>query len=410
MIYVAGNIDDWMGDGGEKRPQMVVLTSVFFLLWFFTATQDIAVDGWALTMLQKKNIGYASTCNAVGSTAGYFTGYTIFLILDSKDYQTSVFSLSSFLHFWGIIFLITTVMIAVVKREDFVVESESNDYGVKNAYPMLWKILKLKPVIKLSLILFTVKASFSACDEITTLKLIEFGVPKDKIAILSTAQLPLQLILPFVFSRSITGEKPMDFYIKAFPFRLLVTVFIAFFVYVTPFVIEKNPQNIPNYYYWIYVLLYLLLEFPYRAMYVADTAFMARISDPLVGGTYMTLLNTISNFGGRWAQTFYLWLVDIITWKSCILNDSSNSTVYRTKSQCEDMDAKKIDDNIRCHVVVDGYYIEVVINVIYGIIWYQWGKRTLNYLQNLERKDWLVFSDNKVVSKIQRFEGSSNKN
>ena len=29
------------------------------------ATQDIAVDGWALTMLSPENVGYASTCNSV---------------------------------------------------------------------------------------------------------------------------------------------------------------------------------------------------------------------------------------------------------------------------------------------------------------------------------------------------------
>ena len=28
--------------------------------------QDVAVDGWALTMLKPKNVGYASTCNSVG--------------------------------------------------------------------------------------------------------------------------------------------------------------------------------------------------------------------------------------------------------------------------------------------------------------------------------------------------------
>ena len=39
---------------------------MFFFLNFLAATQDIAVDGWALTMLQRHNVGYASTCNSVG--------------------------------------------------------------------------------------------------------------------------------------------------------------------------------------------------------------------------------------------------------------------------------------------------------------------------------------------------------
>ena len=34
-------------------------------------TQDVAVDGWALTMLKPKNVGYASTCNSVGQVASF---------------------------------------------------------------------------------------------------------------------------------------------------------------------------------------------------------------------------------------------------------------------------------------------------------------------------------------------------
>jgi hypothetical protein len=47
-----------------------VTTAVFFLLFAMCATQDICVDGWALTLLSKRNVGYASTCNTIGQTLG----------------------------------------------------------------------------------------------------------------------------------------------------------------------------------------------------------------------------------------------------------------------------------------------------------------------------------------------------
>lgn len=50
--------------------EMLPLTAYFFMLYFLMATQDIAVDGWALTMLSKDNVGYASVANAVGQTFG----------------------------------------------------------------------------------------------------------------------------------------------------------------------------------------------------------------------------------------------------------------------------------------------------------------------------------------------------
>ena len=65
-------------------------------------TQDVAVDGWALTMLKPKNVGYASTCNSVGQvdsllmffltnlqqTTGWCLGYILFLTMEGAGLVT----------------------------------------------------------------------------------------------------------------------------------------------------------------------------------------------------------------------------------------------------------------------------------------------------------------------------------
>ena len=71
-------------------PDIWHLTVCFFFLNFCAATQDIAVDGWALTMLSEKNVGLASTCNSVGQViviTTLFTGTGTKLIWprDSKE-------------------------------------------------------------------------------------------------------------------------------------------------------------------------------------------------------------------------------------------------------------------------------------------------------------------------------------
>jgi MFS transporter, PAT family, solute carrier family 33 (acetyl-CoA transportor), member 1 len=43
-----------------------------------------------------------------------------------------------------------------------------------------------------------------------------------------------------------------------------------------------------------------------------------------------------------------------------------------------------------CRVDIDGYYIEVIICLIYGIIWYKWGRSKINQLQKLPIKSWHV--------------------
>lgn len=86
MIYMSTQVDLLLGDGEGRGPNVVALTGTFFFFEFLAATQDIAVDGWALTMLSRENVGYASTCNSVGQTAGYFLGNVLFLALESASF------------------------------------------------------------------------------------------------------------------------------------------------------------------------------------------------------------------------------------------------------------------------------------------------------------------------------------
>lgn len=92
-----------------------------------------------------------------------------------------------------------------------------------------------------------------------------------------------------------------------------------------------------------------------------------------------------------------MWFVDVITWKSCIQDETQdifNSTYSFIDNKCssKEFKAECIENGGRCSTDIDGYYTEVVINVIYGIIWYQWAKQLLNYLQELPICDWHVLS------------------
>lgn len=60
------------------------------------------------------------------------------------------------------------------------------------------------------------------------------------------------------------------------------------------------------------------------SMFVASMAFFAKISDPAVGGTYMTLLNTLCNLGGNWPGTAALWFVDSLTFRQCSTDPSND--------------------------------------------------------------------------------------
>lgn len=60
-------------------------------------------------------------------------------------------------------------------------------------------------------------------------------------------------------------------------------------------------------------------------MFVSMMAFNAQISDPKIGGTYMTLLNTLNNLGGNWPVTLILSLTDYFTFKNCVAKGTKKS-------------------------------------------------------------------------------------
>jgi PAT family acetyl-CoA transporter-like MFS transporter 1 len=47
---------------------------------------DIAVDGWALTLLSPANLSYASTAQTIGLAVGYTMSFTVFLALNSVEF------------------------------------------------------------------------------------------------------------------------------------------------------------------------------------------------------------------------------------------------------------------------------------------------------------------------------------
>merc|ERR1712029_678126 len=121
MLLLAQNVDHYL-----DITDVFSLTCMFFFLNFLAATQDIAVDGWALTMLKRENVGYASTCNSVGQTAGYFLGYIFYMALESYG----VLTLKDFLNFWAVIFIIATSLVAIFKRESDDESENEEDLGI----------------------------------------------------------------------------------------------------------------------------------------------------------------------------------------------------------------------------------------------------------------------------------------
>ena len=279
-------------------------------------------------------------------------------------------------------------------------ESEELELGIVDTYKMLFKMIMLPLMPATIAVLLTSKVGFSAADAVSGLKLIERGVPKDKLAMLAVPVIPLQIVLPWVISRYTVGPRPMDVFLKAMPPRLLMGLVYMWMVWATPSFQDSN-GDFPVYYYVMIVAIYMVHQVFLYSMFVSIMAFFARISDPAVGGTYMTFLNTLTNLGGNWPATLALWWVDVLTYKKCDISSLNIKNTNLTQSQMNDLNLNNCHDKEqtklceseggKCLTEVEGYYVESISCVLIGFLWLGlWGWRTIKRLQAASESDWRV--------------------
>lgn len=294
MLYLGGHIEQMMQDAGNNGDAGVwSFTKWWFLLVFFCATQDIAVDGWALTLLSPQNISYASTAQTVGLTAGQFLSHTVFLALNSADFanrwfrttpgDTGFLTLGGYLTFWGWIYIFITIGLVLFKREEL---SKDQD-GIMEVYRSMWSILKLKNIQLIIVLHLIGKIGFQANDAVTSLKLLDKGFGQDNMALVVLIDFPIEIALGYYAGKWSNEYTPMRLWCWAFVGRLIAAVVAQATVMVYP-----DAEEVPAWYVLMVIGEHVLSTFMSTIMFVAVSAFHARISDPAIGGTYMTLLAT----------------------------------------------------------------------------------------------------------------------
>jgi hypothetical protein len=125
LLLVIGSQIDSLMESDELPVRYLAFT--FTLMVLLCATQDIAVDGWALEMLTEENRTYASTAQTIGLNTGYFLSFTVFLAFNSPEFcnryiryipsEVGLLSLGAYLQFWGIMFLVCNVGLLLFAHE-----------------------------------------------------------------------------------------------------------------------------------------------------------------------------------------------------------------------------------------------------------------------------------------------------
>ncbi|WIA38680.1 hypothetical protein OEZ86_001986 [Tetradesmus obliquus] len=370
---------------------VVPLTVLFFFFVLLAATQDIAVDGWALTLLPPHHIEYASTCQTLGMNTGYFTSFTIFLALSNAEFcnkyirgnstlagllhlqpshPEALVSLKGYIAFWGWAFTAVTLAIALFKQEeDHLADSAAaaaaadeahekqqrkagsvksksssgsadaqcllanggavaaaaaadggDDWGsrwreIRAAYVQLWEVVQLPAIWGLSALLLSYRLGVLPAESAASLKLLDKGVAKEALAALVLVQFPVELVSAVVAGRWASSHSPYQPFMAGYFVRLLMAVLLTALARAFP----PGASSFMEHSSWFGALsaIGLVTSFSSTLMFTALGSFFNRISDPVMGGAYLTLLNTIANMGIILPKIWLFAAMDALTASSC---------------------------------------------------------------------------------------------
>lgn len=374
MLWLGSKVESMMELTGKPGgPTVWGFTGWWFFLVLMCATQDIAVDGWALTLLTPGNVSYASTAQTVGLTAGQFLSYTVFLAFHSKDFANRWFrteplehglmSLGGYLTFWGWAYIAVTIGLGLLKKE----EKTKNEDGIWDVYKIMWGVLKLKNIQAIILVHLIAKIGFQANDGVTSLKLLDKGFGTENMALTVLIDFPFEIGLGYYAGKWSQEFTPMRLWCWGFAGRLAAAVLAQFTVSIFP------AGGVTPWYLLTVIAQHVFSTFTNTIMFVAVAAFHARIADPVIGGTYMTLLATVCNLGGTFPRFFVLRLVDAFTSATCIPGAQSEKltgpavtspfscAVQADKERC-------LAGGGTCEMQRDGYYIVNILCVIIGVV------------------------------------------
>jgi MFS transporter, PAT family, solute carrier family 33 (acetyl-CoA transportor), member 1 len=190
---------------------------------------------------------------------------------------------------------------------------------------------------------------------------------------------PLLLLSSLFFpaiASSLVTRKPLQTFRLGIICKLCLAPLLWLFIQYTTFVYaaaaSSGQEDPPLHYYICLAVVMLLNDCAGNLVFVSCMAFFAQVSDPGIGGCYMTLLNTIANLGAKWPSVLCLYLLPKLTF-------------YDTSGGNKEL-------------LVDGLTVLAAVGVGLGLVWLRVFSPLLTQLQGLGPSDWRIESSSSKSS------------
>ena len=140
---------------------------------------------------------------------------------------------------------------------------------------------------------------------------------------------PVSILCPLVVSKLTNGPKPIIYWLKTAPIRLIFNLISTLFIFYTPSF--KDPVT-KQFSFLYYACLFILLAIVNAIESMMSTMLMGFFSTRTTrkngsSGTYITFLTTITNLGHIYPMTASLFLINFFSRKTCSLNNLAEKVI-----------------------------------------------------------------------------------
>lgn len=291
-VYIEGLVND---------KSIFTLTVIGFSMTMLAALQDIAVDGWQLTLLEESQLVWGSVAQSIGQTIGNIFASSVFIQLNS----IGLINIRSFCFLVGGLIFLITLLVHLFKSE----KNPANSHEKVT----VWEVVKsLKGFFKNNNLKFLIfhllfwRLGFSIVGNTVNVNLIKKGLSKETLMSILTALIPFSFLVSFLAGRMNGKGHEMKIYLKLYLLKILDNIIL--FLLVTYY-------NNTTLYLIVFAISNAYSTMIQSGMFVLYGGFANRISDADVGGTYLTFLNSMHNLGNMWTASLSYYLVAIFDYK-----------------------------------------------------------------------------------------------
>ena len=301
-----------------NEKDVFALTMIGFLMTMMAALQDIAVDGWQLTLLDEGWLVWGSVSQSIGQTLGSLFGSSFLIQLNSVKFCNAylysqpndkpILEITTFFYMVGGLILIITLLIHFLK-------SERNPQSSSEQMTM-WQVIKsLKGFFKNKNLRFLIfhllfwRLGFCIVNSTFSVNLIRKGLSKETLMNVITALIPLTFLVSFLSGKTNGKGLEMKIYLRLYLLKILDNVLLYLVV------IFYSDSNLFMVFLGLGQALSMMIQ---TGMFVLYGGFANRISDLDVGGTYLTFLNSVHNLGNMVTGSVGYYLVAAFDYQTLV--------------------------------------------------------------------------------------------